>query len=518
VTDDTTAAEKQAASWVSETVSLPRANLPENLDDLAREIKTILKNESVISARFNQELRETQAKFSRDCENIESRKDAATRDLRIEAGRLLIAAKAKVDPGKWRQWLRDNINRSPSDCYQCMKVAGADDPEKEHEKQKTDTRSRVQKHRDTKRAKRAGDAAHVSVTPPVTDTPTPRITLPEDITRDAPLRVRDTPLIEAPPEGTTVVNGEVSTPLPFDDPATPEQSIEPSIETTTAPPPEASATAVVPSPEISFEERLRQVVAWFSTLDDHRQTKVIGTLELFLQVGVSAAIESVPAILVDETEPLSDTAAVVTEPPQANPELEEGLSPTARNTLRKFEEHAKRANPGPPWLSFQQLEGMDVTEDAVDELLTAGEIVYAPGNPNLVGIEPDWMRKQRLAQVVEEAVPTGAEPVEAMPDTGEVISAETTPVEETPSVEPVTASPAPPAPPVANAAKVKLTSNERIVLGVFKNVAKSGSPYIENTVPWWKNLEADIESLIRKGLLVASPDNPNAYRAAGAAL
>lgn len=166
----------------SETEPAVTSNLPDSLGELAREINGILEREAEVGTRFDDELNKEVEEHCRRCEDIALRKGDAIKDLRLEAGHLLIAAKTKVAPGEWRKWLRENIRRGVSDCYQCMKMAGADNPDKEREKEKADTRTRVQKHRDAKRAK----AAKVSVTPPVTDTPP--VNLPQEIVQNAPLR------------------------------------------------------------------------------------------------------------------------------------------------------------------------------------------------------------------------------------------------------------------------------------------------------------------------------------------
>ena len=48
---------------------------------------------------------------------------------RLLAGQRLIEARAIVEPGKWNEWCRSNIQRSRSDIAQVMRLAGAADPE-----------------------------------------------------------------------------------------------------------------------------------------------------------------------------------------------------------------------------------------------------------------------------------------------------------------------------------------------------------------------------------------------------
>jgi hypothetical protein len=155
----------------AEIIPLPAANLPADLDGLAREINAALDSEAKISAQFDNEWEVEAKEHRRQQADIISRQKAATKDLRIEAGRLLIAAKEKVASGGWKAWVQESVNRSLSDCYACMKLAGATDPWREREKEKADTRDRVQKHRDAKRAEAAAAATSAaSVTSsPVTD-------------------------------------------------------------------------------------------------------------------------------------------------------------------------------------------------------------------------------------------------------------------------------------------------------------------------------------------------------------
>jgi hypothetical protein len=152
--------EPNPADGQSQTEPAAAPNLPETLDDLAREINAVLKNEDEIVERFDNEFKkvrkELELQLQSRGEEIASRKAVATKDLRIEAGRLLIEAKKKVAPGGWQHWLNKNIRRRFGDCCRCMKMAGADDPEKEREKEKANIRARVQKHRDAKRAGKGG--------------------------------------------------------------------------------------------------------------------------------------------------------------------------------------------------------------------------------------------------------------------------------------------------------------------------------------------------------------------------
>jgi hypothetical protein len=140
-------------------------NLPASLEGLVVEINTVFEAEDAL-------VKERNSKISAATKSIEDEAKPAIDDKRLEAGRLLLAAKAQVPNGEFARWMEVNFGhgrppgrtyRSRSDCYQCMRMAGADDPEKEREKEKADTRSRVQKHRDGKKAA-AASIPTVSVT------------------------------------------------------------------------------------------------------------------------------------------------------------------------------------------------------------------------------------------------------------------------------------------------------------------------------------------------------------------
>lgn len=142
------------------------ANQPTSLDELAREINDILGREKAIIEDFAEREAAEVEEHRKMMASIATDKASAIEDMRLNAGRLLIEAQSQVEPGGWKKWVKANVKRSLSDCYQCMKVAGAADPEKERAKEKANTRERVQKHRDAKRAKAT---TTTSVTPPVTD-------------------------------------------------------------------------------------------------------------------------------------------------------------------------------------------------------------------------------------------------------------------------------------------------------------------------------------------------------------
>jgi hypothetical protein len=66
-------------------------------------------------------------------------------DHRISAGKLLIEARDKIKSGEcgnisFAEWLRENVQRSKTDCYRVMKIAGDDDPETALELERKATR------------------------------------------------------------------------------------------------------------------------------------------------------------------------------------------------------------------------------------------------------------------------------------------------------------------------------------------------------------------------------------------
>jgi hypothetical protein len=174
------AIEPEIEPATAEIIALPTAAPlpaePDQLAGLARKIGDLLGRVNEIGARYHTEAYEAWtaalATHARTLEDIKSREAAETKDLRLEAGRLLIEAKALVPAGTWLAWLAENVKRSQSDCYACMKMAGAVNPGRERAKERENTRERVQKHREGKRA--AATAAKndaVSVTrDPVTET------------------------------------------------------------------------------------------------------------------------------------------------------------------------------------------------------------------------------------------------------------------------------------------------------------------------------------------------------------
>jgi hypothetical protein len=190
------------ATATAEIIPLPTANQPAPLAELAREINDILGRAAEAEQQLISEANAENAAFKIVVKahqdklgDIVQRVGTVINDLRLDAGRMLITAKEQVAPGGWKAWVRENVKRSRADCYQCMKMAGAADPGKERAQEKADTRERVQKHRDAKRAKAAAVAA--SVTPPVTDTsPAAPVTMPEKIVSAAPLASAPDPRIE----------------------------------------------------------------------------------------------------------------------------------------------------------------------------------------------------------------------------------------------------------------------------------------------------------------------------------
>lgn len=176
------AIEPEIEPATAEIIALPTAARPpaepDQLAGLARKIGDLLGRVNEIGARYHTEACEAWtaalATHARTLEDIKSREAAETKDLRLEAGRLLIEAKALVPQGGWSAWLEANVKRNRTDCYACMKMAGAENPGRERAKEKANTRERVQKHREGKRAAAAAVAAtsaELSVTStPVTDT------------------------------------------------------------------------------------------------------------------------------------------------------------------------------------------------------------------------------------------------------------------------------------------------------------------------------------------------------------
>jgi hypothetical protein len=143
---------------------------PADLDGLAAEINALLAREDEALAPFEKEQDKADEAYEAQRSEIQGRADAAVKDLRIEAGRPLIAAKAKVARGGWKEWVRTNIvagNRtyhSLSDCYACMKMAGAVDPEKERAKEKAGNRERKTRQRERERQAKASVTGGMSQT------------------------------------------------------------------------------------------------------------------------------------------------------------------------------------------------------------------------------------------------------------------------------------------------------------------------------------------------------------------
>lgn len=68
-------------------------------------------------------------------------------DHRISAGLLLVAARGRIESGKWHDWLKANINRSIRDCQRAMALAQAPDPRKELADQRKKNREEVRRYR-----------------------------------------------------------------------------------------------------------------------------------------------------------------------------------------------------------------------------------------------------------------------------------------------------------------------------------------------------------------------------------
>lgn len=82
---------------------------------------------------------------------------------RIEAGRLLLQLKARIDAGEvgelavWWEWYDDNFHRSRRDAERVMALAAAEDPVAAHEAEKAATRERMQKLRIARATAHKGD-------------------------------------------------------------------------------------------------------------------------------------------------------------------------------------------------------------------------------------------------------------------------------------------------------------------------------------------------------------------------
>lgn len=89
--------------------------------------------------------KETKAKLDADKtkETLAKSKEAAS-NARIEAGKRLIEARAKVPEGKWLAWCKANVTqRKKADIAKVMKLAGAADPAAALEEERRAARERM---------------------------------------------------------------------------------------------------------------------------------------------------------------------------------------------------------------------------------------------------------------------------------------------------------------------------------------------------------------------------------------
>ena len=77
-------------------------------------------------------------------------------DHRISVGQLLIAARGRIESGKWHAWLKANINRSIRDCQRAIALAQAPDPRQHLAHQREKNRQQVRRYRQRLRELRGG--------------------------------------------------------------------------------------------------------------------------------------------------------------------------------------------------------------------------------------------------------------------------------------------------------------------------------------------------------------------------
>ena len=75
----------------------------------------------------------------------------------IEAAKLIVEARKRVEAGDagditWYSWALENIKLSPSRLRELQRIAEAEDPQKELERQRMVTRKRVERHREKKKS------------------------------------------------------------------------------------------------------------------------------------------------------------------------------------------------------------------------------------------------------------------------------------------------------------------------------------------------------------------------------
>ena len=66
---------------------------------------------------------------------------------RISVGRLLVAARGRIESGKWHDWLKTKIKRSIRDCKKAMALAQMPDPHRELADQRRKNRQEVRRYR-----------------------------------------------------------------------------------------------------------------------------------------------------------------------------------------------------------------------------------------------------------------------------------------------------------------------------------------------------------------------------------
>jgi hypothetical protein len=77
-------------------------------------------------------------------------------DYRISVGLFLIAARDRIESGKWHAWLKANINRSIRDCQRAIALAQAPDPLRHLTHQREKNRQQVRRYRQRLRELRGG--------------------------------------------------------------------------------------------------------------------------------------------------------------------------------------------------------------------------------------------------------------------------------------------------------------------------------------------------------------------------
>jgi hypothetical protein len=160
-----------------------RRNLPDGIADIARAIQTTLAAEGPINqARADAERRNRDAYNAETAEGraalrvaeaawsairvpaaerqhaanekADKLADKALKDVRIERGHLLVAARAKVPEGQWELWCRENVRRpngetlSQRDIRATIALVKSGDPVSARKKEKAQKRESVKRHRE----------------------------------------------------------------------------------------------------------------------------------------------------------------------------------------------------------------------------------------------------------------------------------------------------------------------------------------------------------------------------------